>query len=172
MQRATEQRSRPFDDVLDRKEPEVRRDRLGRRINPKSLAALNAYKFRLGQSGNPGGNYKARPFTDAIAMVCEMKVSELGFKRTDPAPVAVVKAMFRAAIKGKVSAFAELANRLEGRPGQRMEFENVPGTALQVSSKIEVSSDDLVRTIREIYGLNDPESEKRRAQSSAPNRLI
>jgi hypothetical protein len=154
-------------------EPKARIDSLGRRINPKSLAALNAYKFKPGKSGNPGGNYKSRPFTDAIAVVSEMTVAEIAiFSLSDTGPIAAVKALFREGIKGNVQAFAELANRLEGRPAQRMQYGDVPDATIPVESKVKVGSRDLVQTLREIYGLNDPESNKGRAQSSAPNRLM
>jgi len=157
---------------VDTKELEIRTDRLGRRINPKSLRALQAHKFKPGQSGNPGGNYKRRPFTDAIAIVATMRVKDLKILPTDSVPVVMAKSLFMRGIEGNVAAFTELANRLEGKPTQRAQYENVPGTAVQVSGNVGVRSRDLVRTLREIYGLNDPESEKRRAQSSAGNRLM
>lgn len=69
----------------EHKQEPARRDSLGRPIYPKVLENLKRHQFKRGQSGNPGGNYKGRPFVDAIAQCCEMKVCELGFKKTDPA---------------------------------------------------------------------------------------
>ena len=144
----------------DKHKPEIRRDSLGRPIYPAVLENLKRHQFKRGQSGNPGGSYKSRPFTDAIAQCCEMKVSDLGFKNTDPAPLAAVKTLFREAIKGSVAAATLLIHAFEGRPAQRMQFENVGGTALQVDSKVALNLQELTKNIRQIYGLKTPESEK------------
>lgn len=73
-----------------------------------------------------------------------------------------MKTLFREAIKGKVSAAILLIHTFEGTPGQRMQCENVPGTALRVERKVEVNAEDLVETIRQIYGLpEDLEQEEK-----------
>jgi hypothetical protein len=138
---------------------EIRRDRLGRRINPRSLENLNL--FPPGVSGNPGGSYRSRPFQAAIARCAELPISELAvIHPTDTGAVAVVKGQFRESTKGKTEAAKYLTHTLEGTPTQRMQYENVPGTTFAVDQKVsgevkvEVSHEKLLSGIREIYGLS------------------
>ena len=139
---------------------EVRRDRLGRRINPKSLENLNP--FPPGVSGNPSGSYRSRPFTSAIAVVAEMEVQDLRPKPTDKAALAMTKAIALQAMKGKVPAYTDLADRFEGRAGTRMQYENVPGVAgVSVeetrTTTVQVTGDtrDLDEILDDIYGLRN-----------------
>jgi hypothetical protein len=73
--------------------------------------------------------------------------------------------------KGKTQPFTEMADRLEGRPTQRMQYENVPGTTFKVEEQqtrtIEVRGAELVSTLREIYGLGRG-NKNRRAVVSVP----
>src|SRR5436190_9382228 len=42
------------------------------------------HAFQPGQSGNPGGSYKSRPYTDAVAHVSTMTVRELNGRAIHP----------------------------------------------------------------------------------------
>jgi hypothetical protein len=88
--------------------------------------------------------------------------------------------MFRESIKGRVPAFAELADKFEGRAGTRMQYENVPGYGSisveeTVTRKVEVSGDarDLDEILDDIYGLRNWNRRSRAAVApvSVPERL-
>jgi hypothetical protein len=74
-----------------------------------------------GVSGNPSGSYRSRPFTAAVAAVAEMEVQDLRPKPTDKVAVATTKVLALEAMKGKVPAYQEMADRLESKPGTRTE---------------------------------------------------
>ena len=52
-------------------EPKIRGDALGRVITEARLKALEAYRYKPGQSGNPGGSYKKNP--SLSARLCNFK---------------------------------------------------------------------------------------------------
>lgn len=71
--------------------------------------------FQAGQSGNPGGRQKAKPFRDAIMI--EAKAAENG----DPCEAKPGSLRWNARqllIKGDVQSIKELADRLDGKVAQ------------------------------------------------------
>ena len=72
--------------------------------------------FEKGQSGNPGGRPKERPWRDALALVAN-EMAEKDKKRLRK----IAEACFEAASKGDVSAMREIGDRLDGKPTQAIE---------------------------------------------------
>lgn len=68
---------------------------------------LEPHQWKPGQSGNPGGRPKTKQVRDALQKL----VNELGL---EPA----VRAIYAKAINGDVSAFREIADRLDGKVAQ------------------------------------------------------
>jgi hypothetical protein len=144
-----------------RAKPRKKQDTMGRPVTEEKLRGLRP--FQPGESGNPGGSYRSRPFQAAIAWAAEQPISELAvIKPTDTGAVAAVKGQFRESTKGKTEAVKYLTHTLEGTPTQRMQYENVPGTTFAIDQKVEVdgevkvevSHEKLLAGIREIYGLS------------------
>lgn len=102
-----------------------------------------------GQSGNPGGRPNKNPFTDAYRLVAELSVKELAVSPTDTVAIAVAKVTVREALKGKVSAAAEAANRAEGTPTQKIQHEGTDGEPI----KYKYNAAEFVEKLREVYGL-------------------
>lgn len=75
--------------------------------------------FQPGQSGNPGGRQKDRPFRDALRM--ELAAAE---RDDDPAKVrpnsirAIARALITKAAGGSEAAIAQIADRLDGKVPQ------------------------------------------------------
>ena len=68
---------------------------------------LEPHQWKPGQSGNPGG----RPKTKQVRNALQKLVDELGL---EPA----VRAIYTKATEGDVSAFKEIADRLDGKVTQ------------------------------------------------------
>jgi Family of unknown function (DUF5681) len=87
----------------------------------RNTAGLKPWK--PGQSGNPSGRPKRKPLTDAYAAILEKRIpAAVAHKlqligRPTYAQV-IAMALAQEAIKGKVNAAAEMADRVEGRIGQ------------------------------------------------------
>jgi len=80
-----------------------------------------------------------------------MCVRDLKVNANDPVLLAIAKMVAREALRGKVQAAAELANRVEGTPTQRHEVSGTDGTSVKVEAKLSIG--DLFGAIRTIYGL-------------------
>lgn len=117
-------------------------------------------QFKPGQSGNPGGRPKKTPYTEAHRVIAEMVgVAGLNILPTDTIAECVAKIMAREALKGKVNAAKEIADRTDGTPRQMVEISGQDGSAVQVEARL--SAQDLIRALRDIYGLSsDPGPEK------------
>jgi hypothetical protein len=109
--------------------------------------------FPKGVSGNPGGRPQRTPYTDAHRAIAEGLVQDLGIKATDSVAMAIAKAVAREALKGKVAAAKEVADRIEGTPTQR---HDVNLDDLKVDAKL--STGDLLGAIRAVYGLAESDS--------------
>ena|ERR1700678_2039180 len=101
-------------------------------MNSRLLEAGSKTQFKPGTSPNPGGRPKRTPYTYACRQVAEMCVRDLKVNSSDPVPLAIAKIVAREALKGKVAAAAELANRVEGTPMQRHEVPGTDGTSVKV----------------------------------------
>jgi hypothetical protein len=77
-----------------------------------------ARKWKPGQSGNPGGRRKRKPLTDAYATLLDKPIPNDKEGRTFAQ--AIAQAMVREAVKGKVNAAAEIADRIEGKTLQQI----------------------------------------------------
>jgi Family of unknown function (DUF5681) len=90
-----------------------------------------ATQFQPGQSGNPGGRPKKRPYQEAHELIATLTLEQLGItetefkrldlKKTDEVAYALAKAVVKEALAGKIDAAKEAANRTEGTPAMRIE---------------------------------------------------
>jgi hypothetical protein len=85
--------------------------------HPNSLANLS----KPGMTNNAGGRPRKTPLTDALRMLCELRVADLEERNADSIAVAAAKALLRKAVEGKPAAFSEVADRIEGKVRQKME---------------------------------------------------
>jgi len=83
----------------------------------------NLKPWPKGVSGNPGGRPRKQPITEAYLEVAGRTVP--GDSRGRTYAQAAAERQFRAALKGSTSAIREIADRLEGKPQQRIEVTNV-----------------------------------------------
>jgi hypothetical protein len=86
----------------------------------KNSEILKRHAWKPGQSGNPGGRPKKKPLTDAYAHVLARRVPQeiirkLGLRGHPTYAEVIAMSLAREAIKGKVNAAAEMADRVEGR---------------------------------------------------------
>jgi len=94
--------------------PDNRNDNRKKRSLPKGA---EPYKFKPGQSGNPGGRPKATPITDALRDAL-----------SDPAELEkFIGAVIKKAKKGDVKAFQAVSDRLEGKPAQALNLGGADG---------------------------------------------
>jgi hypothetical protein len=96
-------------------------------------------------SPNPGGRPKRTPFTDAHRQIAESSVRDLTILDTDSVAVAIAKALAREALRGKIQAASEIANRVEGTARQRLEVTGDAGEALQIEDVHERLMEKLFR---------------------------
>src|SRR5277367_2302993 len=120
------------------------------RGNPGIISAGIATRFKPGRSANPGGRPGRTPYADAHRAVAALLVADLKTSPDDSIAVGIAKAVAREAMKGKIAAAVEAANRTEGRPREIDEpDEQNPVEKLDQKTTI--------RMIRKIYGLADPQ---------------
>ncbi len=77
--------------------------------------------------------------------------------------MAIAKAVAREALKGKIPAAKELADRVEGTPTQR---HDVNLDDLKVDAKL--STGDFLGAIRAVYGLSEPPEPAERPAAPVP----
>jgi uncharacterized protein DUF5681 len=127
--------------------------RKARRGNPNIASLGTRTRFAPGVSGNPGGRPANAPFAAAYREMASLPIAELKRSRKDSIAIGVAKATLREAMKGKISAAREAADRAEGTPRQAI--------AVEQSGPVEVrviyDQKETLKKIREIYGLVDPE---------------
>ena len=71
--------------------------------------------FKKGQSGNPGGRPKEKPFADAL----RLEIADAG--EDHKALRRVARALLKKAEGGDIPAIRELADRLDGKPIQAVD---------------------------------------------------
>src|SRR5215469_8992789 len=120
-----------------------------RTVNPRSIKNLRPWQ--KGESGNPGGRPR-KPISDAYADLAEHPFP--GDKHGRTYAQRLAEAQFRAAVKGKTDAAREIANRIEGPAGKAQQIEVVPGSD---PLKVRIDAPDLLKAIRQIYGLRSPD---------------
>ena len=81
-----------------------------------------AHRWKPGQSGNAGGRPKKKPLTVAYQLILQRQIPpelkrKLGLRGKPTYATVIALSLAREAIKGKVNAAAELADRVEGRIG-------------------------------------------------------
>src|ERR1700681_3293 len=81
-----------------------------------------AYRWKKGQSGNPGGRPKSKTLSDAYRNKLEEPVPNDPEKRTWAELIA--EAQVRDAVRGNVQAAREIADRTARRARQAIEFED------------------------------------------------
>ena len=86
--------------------------------------------FKKGQSGNPGGRPKEKPFADAL----RMEIAAAG--EDHRALRRVARKLIENAEAGDIRAIRELADRLDGKPIQA------------VDANVDVSTDPLAELIK------------------------
>jgi hypothetical protein len=97
--------------------------------HPNSRKALARYKkdFVKGVGGNPSGRPKRHPISDALRNLADLKYYPKSAKLKHGATYAEAAAFqaFLDAIRGDVKALNEVADRIEGKPSQRIELSGV-----------------------------------------------
>ena len=100
---------------------------------PKQIPpAMEANKWKPGQSGNPSGRPRRLPISDRYAAMAELplpdyvlaalKLSEAERPAIKTYGDALALSQFRAGIKGKTEAAREITDRVEGRARQQVEL--------------------------------------------------
>jgi uncharacterized protein DUF5681 len=84
------------------------------------------YRFKPGQSGNPGGRPKKRPISDRYAEMAERELLEEdrikhGLPEGATWGDALASVRFKAALEGKTDAAREIREAIEGKTGPRQE---------------------------------------------------
>jgi len=113
-----------------------------RKTAEANLARGEAFRWKPGQSGNPGG----RPRTAKLSEACRAKLASVvpGDAPGRTFAEAIADELARRALKGDIRAAQELADRAEGRPGQ-----NNPVTEANQGVKVIVL--DIPRPQRGLY---------------------
>ena len=97
---------------------------------------LKQYRWKKGApSPTPGGRPKRTPYADAHKAIAEAFVKDLRITPTDTVAVAIAKAVAREALRGKIQAAKESADRAEGTATQRLRVEGPDGGPLQIEAK-------------------------------------
>ncbi len=82
-------------------------------MNPNLAAEGVAYRFKPGQSGNPGGGSKKRSLSRALELVARTRVPD-GPKKGRRWWTAMALGLAEAAASGDAAAFKAYADRVEG----------------------------------------------------------
>jgi uncharacterized protein DUF5681 len=95
------------------------------------------YRFKPGQSGNPGGRPKKRPISDCYEELAERELPEKerikhGLPKGATYGHALAIVMFKAALEGKSDAAREIREAIEGKAAQRQEIIDRAGGEIRV----------------------------------------
>ncbi len=91
-----------------------------------NLEKGRAYRWKPGESGNPGGRPRRRPISERYAECAEIALPEKerikrGLARGATYGDALVFDQFNAALNGRTEAAREIREAIEGKAAQRME---------------------------------------------------
>lgn len=105
---------------------------MGSREKQRNNREDNLIPFKKGQSGNPKGYPKGKPnLKTLIEKVWNEEITDAkGNKKIQG--LLAVKALLEKAQKGDVSAFRELADRMEGKAKDRKEHQHIGSVTLKV----------------------------------------
>jgi hypothetical protein len=109
------------------------------------------YRWRKGcPSPNPGGRPKKTPYTDAYREIADGVVKDLKIRPNDSVAIAIAKAVAREALRGKIPAAVEIANRVEGIARHRVELTGEDSDPIQM--------EDVHATLmKKLFGKEDPD---------------
>ncbi len=113
--------------------------------NEKSKQALEPYKWKPGQSGNPSGRPKRRPISDAYLALADCQIprklaKKLGLKKGSTWRDTVAHAILEEAAKGNVRAATEVREAIEGKATQRIELSGEGAENLsQPDNRVDIS---------------------------------
>jgi hypothetical protein len=124
---------------------------------PKLSPAMEAAQWKPGQSGNPGGRPKKKPVTDALRVALDTIVPGDKEGRTYAEVIAFALVHEALAGKNKVSAASEIADRVEGKPGSRMEID-ASLSVEEVSHPREMTEEEIDARLNEIARRRNPDS--------------
>ena len=87
---------------------------------PKLTPEMEARKWKPGESGNMSGRPKRKPLTDAYAALLDKPIPsdmarQLKLDESTTYAQVIAMSLVREAVKGKVNAAAEVADRVEGK---------------------------------------------------------
>ena len=88
--------------------------------SPRQLGGITGKGFMPGQSENPSGRPKRKPLTDAYAALLDKPIPsdmarQLKLDESTTYALVIAMSLVREAVKGKVNAAAEVADRVEGK---------------------------------------------------------
>jgi hypothetical protein len=104
------------------------------------------YRWKKGcPSPDPGGRPKRTPYTDAHRQIAEVLVKDLKIRSNDSVALGAAKAVAREALRGKIPAAVEIANRVEGIARQRVELTGEGSAPIQFEDVDAKLSEKLLR---------------------------
>lgn len=107
------------------------------------IEAGKATRFQPGQSGNPSGRPSTKPLTDELKRRLRIRLAattakRLGLRTSATVAEGVAASLIAAALAGNVAAFKEIADRLQGRAVQSVQFDG------EIRTTTDLGSDALV----------------------------
>ena len=116
----------------------------------KNTAGLRP-PWKPGESGNPGGRPRRKPLSDAYSALLGQTVPpeiarQLRISEASTYAEVVAMALLKEAVKGKVNAAAELADRVEGRVMERVQVDHRGDPLADLLSEFKREYDDLPKT--------------------------
>jgi hypothetical protein len=115
---------------------------------PRQLGGITGKGFMPGQSGNPSGRPKRKPLSDAYSALLGQTVPpeiarQLRISETSTYAEVVAMALLKEAVKGKVNAAAELADRVEGRVMERVQVDHRGDPLAELLSEFKREYDEI-----------------------------
>ena len=110
-------------------------------MNNENLEKGAPYRFKAGQSGNPGGRPRKRPISERYAELAELRLPEKdrikhGLPKGATYGDALVAFVFKAALEGNPYAAREIREAIEGKIGQRQETTDSKGFYNDLAERI------------------------------------